>query len=168
VSSATQPITSRVLYYPPGFVKPYEGATGIDVTSRAPSDSKAEASRTVVESTDLVISSKSIDRFRAVALSALTSKKKMVIALKSFEAIRPNQLSFGVGDVIQVIKAEGKWHSGILVSSATQPITSRVLYYPPNLVRPHEAEAATAPSNQAANSVEFVHAAVSDEAKRDN
>jgi hypothetical protein len=144
-SSATQPITSRVLYYPPGFVKPYEGATGIDMTSRAPSDSKAEASRTVVESTDLVISSKSIDK--AVDLSAVTYKKKMVIALKSYEAIKPNQLSFGVGDVIQVIKAEGKWHTGILVSSATQPITSRVLYYPPNLVRPHEEEAAIAPSN---------------------
>ena len=156
VSSATQPITSRVLYYPPGFVKPYEGATGIDVTFPANTISKPP--------TDLVISSKSIGD--AVDLSAVTSKKKMVIALKSFEAIKPNQLSFGVGDVIQVIKAEGKWHTGILVSSATQPITSRVLYYPPNLVRPHEEVAAIAPSNQTANSGEFVHAAVSYEARK--
>ena len=57
-----------------------------------------------------------------------------VVALRGFQATKPEQLTFATGDVIQVVKAKGVWHRGKLHSSKTLPITGDILRFPSNLV----------------------------------
>lgn len=70
----------------------------------------------------------------------------MVIALSSFEANRPTQMSFAKGDTIEVVAAVGKWHTGILVKSSKYPITKETLMYPSNFCKPRSAAARPKPS----------------------
>ena len=61
---------------------------------------------------------------------------KYVIARGARETEKKNQLSFGKGDIIKVIKDEGKWHVGVLVKSSTCELTGAKQFYPPNFVKP--------------------------------
>ena len=56
----------------------------------------------------------------------------------AFAAKKPGQMSFGKGDVIDVVRAQGKWHVGVLRKSTTQPITGQKLVYPSNFVKPYK------------------------------
>ena len=61
----------------------------------------------------------------------------LVRTKKAWKCTRPEQqLSFGKGDVIRVVKAEGKWHLGVLIESNTYPLTNKTRYYPSNYVTP--------------------------------
>ena len=61
---------------------------------------------------------------------------QLVETKKAWEASDPErQLSFGDGDIIQVVKSTGKWHLGKLFLSDIHPITDKVMYYPSNYVR---------------------------------
>jgi hypothetical protein len=65
-----------------------------------------------------------------------TTGKNIVIALSSFVAKKPTQLSFAKGDTIEVVSTTGKWHRGILRKSSNYSITNEILSYPPNFCQP--------------------------------
>ena len=87
-----------------------------------------------------------------VTKEPMTRKNKglLVVTLKSFKASKPTQMSFMRGDIIQVVNATGKWHRGILVRTRSQAaLTGKVLFYPPNLVRPATSHTKTAAARAA-------------------
>ena len=84
---------------------------------------------------------------------AIQVQKQFVIARGSFTAKKPTQLSFGKGDTIEVVKAMGKWHQGILHKSSKHPITKKVLLYPSNFCKPLSAAEGAVISNSSQRAV---------------
>jgi len=74
------------------------------------------------------------------ATSIEASKTTFVVSVAVFEAKKPNQLSFDIGDVIEVVKSDGRWPTGILRSSQSRTITGKTLYFPASLTKPMEVE----------------------------
>ena len=60
--------------------------------------------------------------------------KTVVIGKSRWIATKPKQMSFGKGDVIEVVEDTGKWHVGILRESKDYPITGEQQQYPPTYV----------------------------------
>lgn len=62
--------------------------------------------------------------------------KVIMIAKSNHVSTKPSIMSFAKGDFIERVSESGKWHKGILVKSSKYPCTGKVLYYPPNFVKP--------------------------------
>ena len=68
--------------------------------------------------------------------SAQLSTGSRVVTRADWEGKRPDQMRFKKGDEIEVVLAEGKWHTGILRVSAAYQLTGETLKFPPNYVKP--------------------------------
>ena len=67
--------------------------------------------------------------------SAQLSARSRVVTRADWEGKRPDQMRFKKGDEIEVVLAEGKWHTGILRVSAAYQLTGETLKFPPNYVK---------------------------------
>ena len=62
-------------------------------------------------------------------------KPILVVAKAAFTAVKPSQMSFSRGDIIQELDSTAAWHRGVLKRSTTHPCNGKVLHYPPNYVK---------------------------------
>ncbi len=62
--------------------------------------------------------------------------EEFATAIATYQATKPNQLSFSKGDIIKVVlRTNRPWHSGILYKSDTHLVNGIVAFYPSNYVK---------------------------------
>ena len=153
--STTYPITGKILFFPSTFCKPISVDVAQELNIPTPRSrtspsklnsflSSAKSASTSIAS-KLHMSSPSPSESKASVSDSPKTPisprriKSLVIAISDFEAQKRNQLSFSKGDIIRVVKGENSWHCGILKKSSTYSVNGKVLFFPPNFVRPYDA-----------------------------
>ena len=139
VKSSKFSITKKTKSYPSNFCKSFNPKqASLATTQKTNSWVKPAAN-----ATNQSISSQDIDaikvkpaRKQAVGAVTTTFDCKRVKTKGPYIARKPNQMSFGKGDVIEVVNDAGKWHLGILRTSTTCEITGKEQFFPSNYVFP--------------------------------
>ena len=109
-------------FYPPNYVKPY-----VDKTNKINKhkDSKQNENK------------------QKLSKSKLNTVGAIMRAKGAYNARKPNQLSFAKGDLIRVVKATGKWDTGVLHKSDKYSLTNEKGFFPANFVGKYDQEEST-------------------------
>ena len=117
--SGRHAITGKVLSYPSNFVT-LPGSARTHTHPIEPDQPPREGSSTNVEASSL-------------------SSGNVVMTRVAYQAKKPNQMSFGKGDLIEVRSTKGNWHKGVLIKSESHILTGQIKLYPKTFVRRHTA-----------------------------